>query len=240
MPADRGGGAHVVISQPEECGLAVVRVVGFRERAGVLPDQVVHEIAAAGGFGDQVMIEELVKTTAGRREAGVVKSGGGVRVNVRSGVQSKATEQLLLAGGEVLVGQIKGGRDGQVFRVHEFEPVVGGCQIVCQPGCRPGRMMVQLTGKHTDRQREVPAQLVDRPDRRIRAVHVRTAGEPDEQSRGLIGRHGFQADGRGVVEGAEMPAAGDQDEASWSAGEERFHLLMAGGVVQQQQDPLAG
>ena len=74
-----------------------------------------HAIAPAGGFGDQVMIEELVKTAAGGSEAGVVESGGGVWVNVRSGVQSKATEQSLLAGGEVLIGQIKGGRDGQIF-----------------------------------------------------------------------------------------------------------------------------
>ena len=94
--------------------------------------------------------------------------------------------------------------------------------------------MVKLPGKHADRQREVSGQAVYRPDRRIRAVQVRTASEPDEQSCGLIGRHGFQADGRGVVEGAEMAAAGNQDKASRSGGEERFHLLVARGVVQQQ------
>src|SRR4029077_19342500 len=76
MPTDRGGGAHVVISQPEECRLAVVRVIGFRERAGVLSDQVVHAIAPAGGFGDQVMIEELVKTAAGGRGGGGRQVGG--------------------------------------------------------------------------------------------------------------------------------------------------------------------
>ena len=99
--------------------------------------------------------------------------------------------------------------------------------------------MVQLTGQHSDCQREVTAQPVDHLDGRIRGAKVRAASEPGQKSRSLVRRQGLQAYRGSVVESAEMAPAGDQDQAARGSWKERFHLLVAGGVVQQQQNPLA-
>ena len=103
MPADRGGSTHVVVGQPDDGGFTVLGVVGLYQCAGILADQVMHAITAAGGFGDQMLVEKLIKAAAGRREAGAVESGGGIRIDVRSRVQPETAEQPPLADGEVLI-----------------------------------------------------------------------------------------------------------------------------------------
>jgi hypothetical protein len=101
-------------------------------------------------------------------------------------------------------------------------------------------MMVQLPGQHRYGQREISAQPVDLLDCRIGRVEVAAVGEPDQQRRALVRWQRFQADGDGVVERAQVPAARNQGQASGGSRQQRPDLLVAGGVVQQQQDPLAG
>ena len=78
----------------------------------------------------------------------------------------QAAEQLLLGGGEVGVGQVESGGDRQVLGGQQLQPARGGGQLGGQPGQGPGRMVVQLAGRHPDRERQAPAQPGDLPDPR--------------------------------------------------------------------------
>ena len=59
-------------------------------------------------------------------------------------------EQPLLAAGQVLVGQVEGGSDRQVLRVHQLKPVASRREVVRQASKRPSWMMVQLPGQHAN------------------------------------------------------------------------------------------
>ena len=60
-------GVQVVVQQPAGGGVAVGGVVGGREGLGVLAEQVVQPVAAAGGFGEQVLVVEALQAAAGSR-----------------------------------------------------------------------------------------------------------------------------------------------------------------------------
>src|SRR5262249_56774542 len=87
------GDVCVVVHQPASGG-AGIGVMGG-ERAGVLAEQVVQEVAAGRGLGDQMMVVELVERVAGAFQAGVVQRGGGVGVDVRARGQAEPAEQPL-------------------------------------------------------------------------------------------------------------------------------------------------
>jgi hypothetical protein len=101
MPPERGRGSHVVAGQPGDGGLTVLGIVGLRECAGILPDQVMQPVTAACWLGHQMLVEKLAEAAAGIGQAGAVEGSGSVRINVRSGVQAEAPEQPLLAGCQV-------------------------------------------------------------------------------------------------------------------------------------------
>ena len=83
-------------------------------------------VAAAGGLGDQVLIEEIPELPAGDGQAGVVEGGRGVAVDVGARVQAEPAEQPLLAVSEIPVGQVERGCDRQVFGLHQLQPVLSG------------------------------------------------------------------------------------------------------------------
>ena len=83
-------------------------------------EQVVQLIAAGGGLGEQMLIVEAFQVAARLVQAGFVERGGGVGVDVGTGVQAEPAEQPLLAWGELGVGQVERGADRQVLGLHEL------------------------------------------------------------------------------------------------------------------------
>ena len=232
------GGVQVVIQQPPGGGVAICRVVGGGQGAGVLAEQVVQLVPAGGGLGDQVLVIQLIEAAAGLLQAGVVERGGGAGVEVRPGDQAEAAEQPLLGRRQVGVGQAERGGDRQVLGAHQRQPVAGRGQLGGQPAGRPGGTVPQLAGQHPDRQRQVPAQLRDLTHRRIPGAYPGPGRQPGEQGRRLSRGQGIQGDHGRVVQRGQPPAAGDQYQAARGAGQQRPDLLMAGRVIEQQQDLL--
>ena len=117
-----------------------------------------HAIAAACGFGHQVLVEKLIPNRVGkppgwsRRERRLHKD------QCPSRVQTEAAEQPLLASSEILIREIESSCDREVLgvhRFHQFELITGRGQLARQPSRRPGWMMVQLTGQHSNCQGEI-------------------------------------------------------------------------------------
>ena len=69
----------------------------------MLPDQVVHAIATAGGLGKQVMVVQAIEMTTGGVEVAVVEGSYGIGVNLSARMQPEAAEQPLLGRREVLI-----------------------------------------------------------------------------------------------------------------------------------------
>jgi len=63
--AGRRGGVRIVIQQPPGRGAGVRGIAGRGQRAGVLTEQVVQAVAAAGGLGQQVLIVQAIQVAAG-------------------------------------------------------------------------------------------------------------------------------------------------------------------------------
>ena len=103
--------------------------------------------------------------------------------------QAEAAEQSLLGRGQVVVGQVERGRDGQVLGPHHSQPVAGRRQLGGQARRVPGRVVPELAGEHPDRQRQVPAQPGELAPGGVRAVNqVGPASQPGQQraaSRGV-------------------------------------------------------
>jgi len=159
--AFRRGGVRVVGHQPAG-RLGRIGVAGA-ERAGVLAEQVVQQVTAGRGLGDQMVVVQLVKPGAGGIQAGALEGGGGVGIDVRPLDEAEPAEQPLLVCGQVLVGQVERGRDRQVLGTHDGEPVARRRQGGGKLGGAPRRVVAELPGEHPDRQRQVPAQPGDLP-----------------------------------------------------------------------------
>ncbi len=198
-----------------------------------------QEVTAGRGLGDQMMVVQLIEQAAGALQAGVVEGGRGVGVDVRARSQAQPAEQPLLGRGEIGVGQVERGRDRQILRAHDGQPVAGRRQVSGQLSTTAGRVVPQLPAEHPDRQRQVPGQLGYLPGRALPGSQVRPARQPGQQHRRLVGGQSAEADHHGVFQSDQPPAAGDQDQAAGRAGQERPDLLMPGRVIQQQQDLLA-
>ena len=88
-----------------------------------------------------MMVVELIKLTAGVLQAGVVEGRHGVGVDVRARGQAESAEQPLLSLAEVAVGQIERGRDREVLRAHDGQPVASRREVGGEFRTVPGRMM---------------------------------------------------------------------------------------------------
>jgi hypothetical protein len=86
-----------------------------------LPRQLV---AARCGLGDQVLVIQVIKMTAGGGKVSAVE-GGGVGVDARARNQAKPAEQPPRARREIGVGQAKRRADRHVLRAHDGQPVLG-------------------------------------------------------------------------------------------------------------------
>jgi hypothetical protein len=187
-----------------------------------------------------VLFIQLIEQAASLIHAGAIQGGGGVGVEAGAGDQAEAAEQPLLVLGEVGVGQVKRGGDRQVLGVHHGQPVPRVSELGGQACGGPGGMVAQLAGEHSDCQRQVPAEPGDLPYRGVARREAGPACQPGEQRRRLVGGEDVEADHRGVRKRGEPPAAGDQHQGTGGAGQQRADLLMAHGVIQQQQNLLAG
>jgi hypothetical protein len=86
--AGAGGGDLVVIQQPGGGIVPVtVWIKAIGQGAGVLADQVVQPVPALGWLGNQVLVVQGLQAAAGGRKIGAVQGGGGVGVDVGTGVQ---------------------------------------------------------------------------------------------------------------------------------------------------------
>ena len=158
VPAGGHGGVQVVVQQPTDRGLVVRGGVSGGESPGVFAEQVVQAVPAAGRLADQVLVIQFAQAPLGGWQVGAVQGRGGVGVDLGAGVQAEPAEQALLAGGQVLVGQVERGRHRDVFGLHGCQPVTGRGQLGGQVGDRPGGMMAQSGRDQPDRQRQIAAQ----------------------------------------------------------------------------------
>ena len=157
-----------------------------------------------------------------------------------AGVQAESAEQALLAGGQVLVGQVERGCHRDIFGLQGQQPVTGRGELDGQVGDRPGEMMAQSRRDQPDRQRQVAAQPGHLGDRGIGGLQAGAGGQADEQVRGLAGRQRAEADRRRLLQRGQPAAAGDQHQAARRPGQQRADLIAPGGVIQHQQHLLAG
>ena len=88
-----------------------------------------------------MMVVELIELAAGALQAGVVEGGHGVCVDVRARGHTESAKQPLLSLAEVGVGQIERGRDRQVLRAHDGQPVASRREAGGEFRTGPGRMM---------------------------------------------------------------------------------------------------
>ena len=135
---------QVVVEQPRHCRVAVGGGIGGGQCPGVLADQVMQAVAPARRLGEQVLVVEALKVAPGVPQAGAVQGSRGVAVGIGAREQAQPAEQPLLAGSEIVVGQVESGRDGQVLGVHQLQPVAGRCQVGREPGDGPGGVVMQL------------------------------------------------------------------------------------------------
>ena len=133
------GGVQIVVQQPVDRGLPVRGVVAGGKSPGMLAEQVVQAVSAAGRLADQVLVMQLAQASPGSWQVGVVQDRGGVDVDLGAGMQAQAAEQALLAGGQVLVGQVECGRYRDVFGLNGRKPVTGRGQLIGQIGDRQAR-----------------------------------------------------------------------------------------------------
>jgi hypothetical protein len=100
----------------------------------MVAEQVVQPVAARCVFGDQVLVVESLEVAAGSVVAGALERGGGVGIEAGAGDQPEPAEQPLLERGQVLVGQVERGCNGQVLDTDQGQPVPGRCQVGGQAG----------------------------------------------------------------------------------------------------------
>ena len=89
----------------------------------VLADQVVKAVAAVCGFGQQIVVIDVFEQVPRLVHVGAIEGGGGICVDLRPGVQAQMAEYPLLVRGEVLVGKVKGGINGEILGMHEPQPI---------------------------------------------------------------------------------------------------------------------
>ena len=142
---------QVVIEQPVDGHLVVRGVLARGACPGVFAEQVVETVPTAGNFADQVVVVQLAEAPLGSVQIKAGQGGSGVGVDVGTRVQAEPAEQELLAGGQILVGQVERSRDRDVFGLHGRQPVAGGGQFGSQVGDRPGGVMAQPRRDKPDR-----------------------------------------------------------------------------------------
>jgi hypothetical protein len=76
--------------------MALPGVVVGGQRASVFAEQIVQEVTAGRGLGDQMMVVEIIEQAAGALQADVVEGGRRVGIDVRARSQAKPTEKPLL------------------------------------------------------------------------------------------------------------------------------------------------
>ena len=188
-------GVLVVVQQPAQPRRRLGGGVGGGQGPGVLADQVVQPVPAAGGLGDQVLVVQGLQAAAGGAQIGLVQRGGGIGVDVGAGVQAQAAEQPLLSRGEVRVGQVERGGDRQVLGAASAP---AGPER--RPGRRPARPAVQAgwwcswRASIPTASGRYPHSRVISADRRVAGIQARPGREPDQQLGRLLGRQGVQAD----------------------------------------------
>jgi len=93
---------QVVVQEPAN-GCVPAGAVARGQPPGVLTEQVVQAVTAAGGLGDEVVVIQVVEVTAGGVQGGVVQGSCGVCVDAGTRVQAEPPEQTLLIRSEILV-----------------------------------------------------------------------------------------------------------------------------------------
>jgi len=233
VPVRVAGGVHVVVQEPARGRVPLGGRIGGGQAAGVLADQVMEAVSAPPRLGQQVMVVQALQIPPGAGQARAGQRRSGVGVEVGAGVLAQAAEHPPLPAGEVLVGTAERGGDRQVLGVHQFQPVTRSGQVGGQVGGRPGRVVVQLAGQHPQGERQAAAQPGDLGHCRIAGVQAGPGREPGQQPGGLPGGEGVEAEGAGIVQRGQMPAAGDQYQRAGGARQQRPDLVAAGSVVQQ-------
>ena len=229
---------QVVIKEP--CRLVRRRLVGSSQGPGMLADQVVQAVAAADRFAEQVMVVKRLEHAPRGAWIGSVQCAGSVGIYVGARMNPEAAEHLLLAGGELLIGQVERGGDRQVLRRHQVQPVPGSGQVGGHTSRGPCAVVTQLTGEHPDRQGQVAAELRDLADCGVVRVHIGPSRQLGQQADGLCWRQNVQADRARILECRQMPPAGNQDQAAGGTGQQRENLLAVRRVIEQQQQLLPG
>ena len=135
--------------------------------------------------------------------------------------------------------QAECGRNRQVLRPHDGQPVVGPGRADRPAGRRTRPGGGSASWRHPDRQREVPAQAGDLADRGISGAQARPGRQPGQQDRRLTGGEDVKADHRGVLQRGQPSRS-----RSPGRGRPRCPAAASGPVtgwwrIQHQQDPPA-
>jgi hypothetical protein len=205
----------------------------------------VHDEAASGATGHQVRLAQLAQQRPGlgRRHTG--QAGGGVRRDVRAGVQAEQPEQPRRGGAQRPVRASEDGPDvrGGVVAAERVQAVPAGPQFADEVGQRQPGPGVDVGGRDGQRERQPGAQGDEFVEGLGLGREPLLAQAPGQQPARLLQRQQVQRQGSGAVDGhqaGELVAAGDHREAAGGTGQQRAHLVGVPRVVQDHEYPLAG
>jgi hypothetical protein len=240
------GRGDVVVEQPVKRRATYLgRVFDGGEVGGVGPEQIVHGVPAGAGRVHEVRSREQVQRVASLSRPGAGQRGGGVRIDVGTGVHAQPAEGLGGVGWQVL------NRPGE-HSLHAGVAVIAAGQQVQSPlligqldhqiGQRRGVAGDRQLGGDPQCQRQ-PGALFGEGGRGVRLGVDPVADQPVQQRHRIAGREQVQAEPAGAVrrdQPGEPVAAGHHHRAGAAARQQRPDLFGGGGVVQHDKHPPAG
>lgn len=231
-----------MVEQPGQCTATHRGGNLVRHLRGVAPDQVVEPEPVAAGLAHQVLPLQVGEPATRLRRRDVEQRGGGVHVDVGTGVHPEKREGRLPFGGQVAVGDRQRGGDAPLTVVEVVQP-------------RRAAVRAQFVQQYRNRRRPAePHACRGDPDGKwepsaqvdhagglvvITAAHL-TAEHAGEQG-DRVGRFEWvQRHPLGIVEPAEPATTGDQHQAAGCARQQRPDLGLGGGVVEQDDHAPVG
>ncbi len=208
--------------------------------ASEIPQQVMDPVMhlpgnILAGDIDQVRLREALQQVLGRSHSFVQERGNPPRRKARHANQPKPPECHALAGGSSAVAQRHHRPHPHVTHLELAEPSLLVLEALQQLADPPVRTRRQLRPGDLDRQRQVAAQPHDRSGRAKLSVDSFLSDDACQQAqRGLLVQH-VKRNPIDAIQPKKLPAACYQHRAARPPRDERPHLQLVSGVVEQHQ-----
>ncbi|MEF9886939.1 hypothetical protein V4Y03_31705 [Streptomyces sp. P9-A4] len=205
--------------------------------AGEQADQVVEAVAARGTVVEQAEVDELVECLPGvldRHPGGGCGQGG---VEALSRYCGQPPEHPPGRIGELLVRHPERLGDLEVPRLELMQPALLVHQPFGKLGGVPSGPADQPVSDDPQGKRQTAAQLGQPREGRFPVGCGTSAQDPGQQCGGLRHRQGSEGKPAYAFQTGEQPSGGDQGPARAPSRQQRTHLLLRRGIVEDDQHP---